>query len=85
MCSLLLKDLSFNFYSLNYLTPLRNVSLDFSFKFSKLQYNSLAFVVGFKRAADEGSLPEIVQYSPYFLPLNSFTVSIGSNLYILFP
>ena len=45
--------------------------VDFSCKFSKLQYNSVAFVAGFKRATDEeGSLPEIVQYSPYYLPLN---------------
>ena len=44
-------------------------------KFSKLQYNSLAFVAGFKRATDEGSLPEIAQYSPYYLPLNVFTAS----------
>ena len=36
----------------------------------ELQYNSLAFVAGFKRATDEGSLSEIVQYSPYYLPLN---------------
>ena len=55
-----------------------------SCKFSKLQYNSLAFVAGFKRATDEGSLPEIVQYSPYYLPLNGFAASKGSNLYILF-
>ena len=45
--------------------------------------NSLAFVAGFKRATDEGSLPEIVQYSPYYLPFNVFTVSKGSNLFIL--
>ena len=44
--------------------------LDLSYKFSKLQYNSLAFVAGFKRATDEGSLPEIAQYNPYYLPLN---------------
>ena len=50
-----------------------------------------AFVVGFKRATalratDEGSLPEIAQYSPYYmyLPLNVFTASKVSNLYILF-
>ena len=43
--------------------------LDFSCNFSKLQYNSLAFVAGFKRASDEGSLPEIAQNSPYYLPL----------------
>ena len=30
------------------------------------------------------SLPEIVQYSPYYLPLNVFAASKGSNLYILF-
>ena len=34
------------------------------------QYNSLAFVAGFKRATDEVSLPEIAQYSPYYLLLN---------------
>ena len=58
--------------------------LDFSCKFLKLQYNSLAFVAGFKRATDEGPLPEIVQYSPYYLSLNVFTASKGSNLYLLF-
>ena len=58
-------------------------TVDFSCKFSKLQYNSLAFVAGFKRATDEGSLPKIVQYSPYYLSLNVFTASKGSNLYIL--
>ena len=57
--------------------------LDSSCKFSKLQHNSLAFVVGLKKATDEGSLPEIAQYSPYYLPLNVFTASKGSNLYIL--
>ena len=41
-------------------------------------------VAGLKRATDEGSLPEIAQYSPYYLPLNVFTASKGSNLYILF-
>ena len=35
-----------------------------------MQYYSLAFVAGLKRATDEGSLPEIAQYSPYYLPLN---------------
>ena len=54
--------------------------LDLSCKFSKLQYKSLAFVAGFKRATDEGSLPEIAQYSPSYLPLNVFTASKGSNL-----
>ena len=58
--------------------------LDFSCKFSKLKYNSLAFVAGLKRATDEGSLPEIAQYSPYYLPLNVLIASKGSNLYILF-
>ena len=57
--------------------------MNFSCKFSKLQYNTLAFVAGFKRATDEGSLPEIVQCSPYYLPLNVFTASKGSNPYIL--
>ena len=37
-----------------------------------------------KRATDEGSLPEIAQYSPYYLPLNVFAASKESNLYILF-
>ena len=49
-----------------------------------IQYNSLAFVAGFKRATDKRSLPEIAQYSPYYLPLNVFTASKGSKLYILF-
>ena len=44
--------------------------LDSSCKFSKLQHNSLAFVADLKRATDEGSLPEIAQYSPYYLLLN---------------
>ena len=47
-------------------------------------YNCLAFVAGLNRATDEGSLPEIAQYSPYYLPLNVFTASKGSNLDILF-
>ena len=59
--------------------------MTFQVKFSKFQYNNLAFVAGFKRANDEGSLPEIVQYSPYYLPLNGFTASKGSNIHILFP
>ena len=46
--------------------------LDVWCKFSRLQYNSLAFVAGLKRATDEGSLPEIAQYSLYYLPLNAF-------------
>ena len=32
----------------------------------------MAFVAGFKRATDEGSLPENAQYSPYYLALNVF-------------
>ena len=44
--------------------------VDFSCKFSKLLYNSLAFAAGFKRGTDYGSLPEIAQYSPYYRPLN---------------
>ena len=42
------------------------------------------FVAGFKRATDEGLLPEIAHYSPYFLHLNVFTASKGSYFYILF-
>ena len=51
--------------------------------FKKLQCNSLAFVAGFKRATDEGSLPEIAQYSTYYLPFIVFTASKGTNHYIL--
>ena len=53
-------------------------------KFRGFLKKSLAFVAGFKRATDEGSLPDFAQYSPYFLPLNDFTASKGSNFYILF-
>ena len=38
----------------------------------------------FIRATDEGSLPEIAQYSSYYLPLNVFTAPKESNHYILF-
>ena len=70
---------------LNYLKPFRNVfDLDFSCKFSKLQYNRLAFVAGLNRATDEGSFPEIAQYSPYYLPLNVLLLPKGSNRYTLF-
>ena len=35
--------------------------------YDTVQHNySLAFVAGLKRATDEGSLPEIAQYSPYY-------------------
>ena len=47
--------------------------------------NQSQTIAGLKRATDEGSLPEIAQYSPYYLPLNVFTASKGSNLYILIP
>ena len=50
----------------NFLTSFRNV---FSYKFSKLQYNSLAFVADLGDAG-KGSLPEIAQYRPYYLALN---------------
>ena len=46
--------------------------LDFSCKFMKLQYNSLAIIAGLKRANDEGSLPEIAQKSPYYYMYISF-------------
>ena len=36
------------------------------------------------RVTDEGSVPEIAQYGPYYLPLNVFTAFKGSNCYILF-
>ena len=41
----------------------------------------MAFVAGFKRATDEGSLPKIAQYSPSYLPLNVFTLKISTLLY----
>ena len=47
--------------------------LDFSCKVSKLQYNSLTFVAGLKRATGEDLLPEIAQYTIAFK---------CSNLYI---
>ena len=46
--------------------------------------NQADVIEAFKRATDEGSLPEIAQYSPYYLPSNVFTASKGPNLYILF-
>ena len=63
--------LSFLFFQFLFVLPflfLCVFDLDFSCKFSKLQYNNLAFVAGLKRATDEGSLPETAQYSPYYLP-----------------
>ena len=30
-------------------------------------------------------MPEVAQYGPYYIPLNVFTASKGSNFYILFP
>ena len=33
---------------------------------------------------DEGSVPEIAQYGPYYIPLNVFNASKGSSFYILF-
>ena len=47
----------------------------------KLQYNSLAFVASLKRANDEGSLPEISQYSPYYDRLNVSIASKGLKRY----
>ena len=35
------------------------------------------------RATDEGPSTEIAQYGPYYLPLNDFTASKCTNLYIL--
>ena len=41
-------------------------------KILKYMYNQtsklLAFVAALKRATDEGSLPDIAKYSPYYLP-----------------
>ena len=62
----------------NYLTQFRNVfDLGFSYNFLKLQHYSLASVAKLKRATDEGSLPEIAQYSPYYLLLG-----VLSNHYV---
>ena len=58
--------------------------LDFLCKISKLQINSPAFVAGLKRATDEGSLPEIAQYSPYYLPLNVFKLLLPKDQTIIF-
>ena len=33
---------------------------------------------------DEGSVPGIAQYGPYYIPLNVFIASKGSSFYILF-
>ena len=42
------------------------------------------YLSGYRRRTDEGSVPEIAQYVPYYLPLNVFTASKGSNFYIVF-
>ena len=47
-------------------------------------YIYLAIVAGLLRTTDEGSVPEIVQYGPYYIPLNVFTASEGSNFNISF-
>ena len=35
-----------------------------------------------ERVTDDGSVLEISQYGPYFLPLNVFIASKGSNFYL---
>ena len=57
------------FVSFDLVTYFRFFSLIFS-SFSFHFFSGLAFVAGLKRATDEGSLPEISQYSPYYLSLN---------------
>ena len=42
----------------------------------------LAIVAGLEGATDEGPVPKIAQYGPYYLPLNVFTASKGSYFYI---
>ena len=42
----------------------------------------LAIVTSFINVSDEGSIPEIAQYGPDFIPLNVLTASKGPNLYI---
>ena len=49
-----------------------------------MQYSSLDFVAGLKRGTDEGSLPEIAQYSPYYLPFNVFTASLPKDQTFIF-
>ena len=39
---------------------------------------------GLQRVTDEGLVPDIAQYGPYYLPLNVFIASKGSSFYILF-
>ena len=56
--------------------------LDFSRKIFEIT-TSLAFIAGFKRATDEGSLPEIAQYSPYYLPLNVLLLPKDSFFFII--
>ena len=50
--------------------------LDFSCKFSKLQYKCLAFVADLKRASDEGLLP-------YYLPLMFYCFQRIKRLYFI--
>ena len=74
-------------YWFNYLTLFRHViglafPCDFFFKVQNIY---LGIDAGLLRVTDEGSLPEIAQYGPFYLPLNVFTASRGSNsYYILF-
>ena len=50
----------------------------------KMLGSFLLCMCNFHLSTDEGSVPEIAQYDPYYLPLNVFTASKGSNFYILF-
>ena len=63
-------DLNLSAYLLRIDKTLSSLSIFIQLKFSKRQHNSLAFVASPKRTTDEGSLPEIAQYSPYYLPFN---------------
>ena len=47
-----------------------------------IRSHSLAFVFGLKRATDEGSLPDIAKYIPYYLPLESLLLSKDRTIII---
>ena len=51
-----------------------------------LQHYSLAFVASLERVTDEGSLPKIAKYSPYYLPLNVLPLPKDQTIifYLLF-
>ena len=64
-----------------YRFPMKNAS----HKFSKLQHYIDWLSLPVKRATDEGSLPEIAQYSPYYLPLHVYCFQRINPLYFIYP